>query len=74
MVQIITTLSFLSLNNSNSYSFHPIKALSIITSWIGDASNPLLSNVSYFSLSYTIDAPVPPKVNEGLTHKGNPKF
>ena len=32
MVQIITTLSFLSRSNSNSYSFHPIKALSIITS------------------------------------------
>ena len=72
--QIITTLSFLSLNNSSSYSFQPSKALSINTSWIGDASNPLVSNSSKFSELWTKEAPVPPRVNEGLITNGNPKF
>ncbi len=72
IVQIITTLSFLSRNNSNSYSFHPINALSINTSWIGEASSPLVSNSSKSSLLKTIEAPLPPKVKEGLITKGKP--
>ncbi len=72
MEQIITTLSFLSLNNSNSYSFQPIIALSIMTSWIGEISRPLRSNLSKSSSSYTIAAPAPPNVYEALIHKGKP--
>ena len=70
--QIITTLSFLSLNNSNSYSFQPIIALSIITSCIGDASKPKLSKWSKSSALYTIEAPAPPKVYEERITNGKP--
>ena len=73
IVQIITILLFLSLSNSNSYSFHPIKALSIRTSCIGDDSRPLVNKSLNFSSSKTIDAPVPPKVKEGLITSGKPK-
>ena len=46
MVQIITTLSFLSRSSSSSYSFHPIIALSIITSCMGEISKPCDSSSS----------------------------
>ena len=72
MVQIITTLSLLSLSNSNSYSFQPIMALSIITSWMGDISSPRVKASSNSSSLYTIDAPAPPKVKDALIHRGNP--
>ena len=74
IVQIITILSFLSLRSSNSYSFQPIKALSINTSCIGEDSRPLVSKSLNFSSSNTIDAPVPPSVNEGLITRGKPNF
>ena len=62
MEQIITTLLLESLKSSNSYSFQPIKALSIITSWMGEISRPLVNNSSKSSSLYTIEAPAPPKV------------
>ena len=70
--QMITTLSLLSRNNSNSYSFQPIMALSIMTSWMGEISNPLRINSSKSSSSYTIAAPAPPRVYDALIHNGNP--
>ena len=72
--QMMTTLSLASLSNSSSYSFHPISALSIITSCIGEVSNPLVSNSSKSFSSYTKDAPVPPNVNEALITRGKPNF
>ena len=72
MVHIMTTLSFLSRSNSNSYSFQPKRALSIKTSWIGEASNPLVSKVSNWSAEWTKDAPVPPRVKEGRITSGKP--
>ena len=72
MVHIITTLSFLSRSNSNSYSFHPIRALSIITSWIGETSKPRVNNSSKSSGLWTKEAPAPPNVYEALITSGNP--
>jgi hypothetical protein len=63
-------LSFLSLKSSNSYSFQPINALSISTSWIGDASKPLLKAHQNLLL-YTIAA-LYPNVKEGRITKGKP--
>ena len=74
MEHIITTLSFASLKSSNSYSFHPINALSIMTSWIGEVSNPLVNSSSKSFSSYTKEAPVPPRVNDALITRGNPNF
>ena len=74
MVQIITMLLFLSRSNSSSYSFHPIKALSISTSWIGEDSRPLVKRSLNLSSSKTIEAPVPPKVNDGLITSGKPNL
>ncbi len=74
IVQIITTLSFLSRNSSSSYSFQPIKALSIITSWIGDTSKPRVNSSSNWSSVCTKDAPSPPSVYEALITKGKPNF
>ena len=67
-------MSLLSLNSSNSYSFQPIKALSIRTSCIGEDSNPLVKSSLNFSSSYTIEAPVPPRVKDGRITSGNPNF
>ena len=71
-VQIMTTLSALSLNNSNSYSFHPNTAFSTNTSCIGDAFNPFSNAASNSLASCTNPPPVPPKVKDGLITKGNP--
>ena len=70
--QIIITLSLSSLKSSNSYSFQPKTALSIKTSWIGDACNPFESKSSNSSFVWTNEAPVPPSVNEGLITNGKP--
>ena len=72
MAQMMTTLSFLSRSSSSSYSFQPIKALSIMTSWIGDASSPRLSISSKSSGLWIIPAPAPPSVKEALMTKGKP--
>ena len=71
-VQMITTLSFWSRNNSSSYSFHPSTAFSTSTSCIGEAFKPLSSAASKSSLVCTNPPPVPPSVNEGLITSGNP--
>ena len=49
-VQMITTLSFLSRNNSNSNSFHPNNAFSTSTSCMGLACKPLSKAASNSSL------------------------
>ena len=72
MVVMMITLSFLSRKSSSSNSFQPISALSMSTSWMGEASRPRWSRSSNFSLSYTSEAPVPPRVNEGRMHSGKP--
>ena len=70
--QIIITLSLSSLRSSSSYSFQPRTALSINTSWIGEACKPFDNNFSKSSLLWTKDAPEPPNVNEGLITRGKP--
>ena len=72
MVVMMITLSFLSRKSSSSNSFQPISALSMSTSWMGEASRPRWSRSSNLSLSYTSEAPVPPRVNEGRMHSGKP--
>ena len=42
------------------------------TSCIGDDSRPLVKRSLNLSSSKTIDAPVPPKVNDGLITRGKP--
>ena len=42
------------------------------TSCIGDDSRPLVKRLLNLSSSKTIDAPVPPKVNDGLITRGKP--
>ena len=49
--QTMVTLSFESRNSSSSNSFHPSKALSIITSWIGLKCSPRCNLSSKASLS-----------------------
>ena len=71
-VHIITTLSAWSLNNSNSYSFHPKTAFSTNTSCIGEAFNPFSNAASNSLASCTNPPPVPPKVNDGRITNGNP--
>ena len=70
--QMMMMLSFLSRSNSSSYSFHPSRALSIITSWIGLISSPRLRAVSNSSSVCTKVAPAPPRVNEARTQSGKP--
>ena len=48
----------------------PTTALSIKTSWIGDACNPFDKRSSNSCLVCTKDAPLPPKVKEGLITSG----
>ena len=71
-VHIITTLSAWSLNNSNSYSFHPNTAFSTNTSCIGDAFKPFSKAASNSLASCTNPPPVPPRVNDGRITNGKP--
>ena len=70
--QMIVTLSLESLSNSNSYSFQPMTALSIMTSWIGLKCSPRVSAASNSSGLCIILAPLPPSVYEGRMHRGKP--
>ena len=72
MLQMITTLSFASRSNSSSYSFQPINALSIMTSWIGERWSPRVSKRSKSDWLCTRLAPDPPSVYEGRIHNGKP--
>ena len=74
MEQMMTTLSLASRSSSSSNSFHPISALSIITSWIGEMCSARVSNSSNFAGSCTTDAPAPPSVNDDRMHSGKPNF
>src|SRR5450432_3285 len=49
-VQMMTTLSFISLKSSSSYSFQPSTAFSTSTSWMGEAFKPLSSAACRSSL------------------------
>ena len=71
-VQMITTLSALSLSNSSSYSFQPSTAFSTSTSWIGLAVNAWFSASSNSSFLKTMPPPVPPNVNDGRNTNGKP--
>ena len=62
MEQMMVTLSSLSRSSSSSYSFHPSRALSIMTSWMGLISRPYFSSLSNSLGSFTKAAPAPPRV------------
>ncbi len=67
----MTTLSFLSLITSSSYSFQPATDFSTKTSDIGERSNPLVTISVNSSLLNATPPPKPPRVKLGLTTKGN---
>ena len=73
-VQMMTTLSFMSRNNSNSNSFQPNTAFSTNTSWVGEAFKPRRRAASNSSSLCTKPPPVPPSVYEGRITKGKPIF
>ena len=65
------TLSFMSLINSSSNSFHPFRYSSTKTWPVGLSLIPLLTEDSNSFSLYATEPPDPPKVNDGLIIAGN---